>query len=296
MNLIGAKVYYDGSHWIAIPHTERPYKKRRRKPTTDTEESQAVEQFEKAFKQTPKGRKAKKKEKLLKEFKPLFKDEQQATEFVEKQFERLSRNRIERYKRLKRKAYLQRWSFFCTFTYDSAKQAEDTFRKQLMTCLYHLANRNGWRYIGAWERGDKTERLHFHALVYVPPNAMVGKLEGHNDYDFKTHTRKVTNQNTFFNERFGRSDFNAISHQSEVEDSVYYMLKYITKNDERVVYSRGLKSYIIADILDEDIVCPYGNDEYEYKFVLSDNFTCISYGEILGKVSPEIIEKMPKSN
>jgi len=48
--------------------------------------------------------------------------------------------------------------------------------------------------------------------------------------------------------------------------------------------------------LDEDIVCPYGNDEYEYKYVLADNFTCISYGEILGKVSPEIIEKMPKSN
>ena len=35
---------------------------------------------------------------------------------------------------------------------------------------------------------------------------------------------------------------------------------------------------------------------YEYKFVLADNFTCISYGEILGTVSPEIIEKMPKSN
>ncbi|MCH5146509.1 MAG: hypothetical protein J1F61_00705 [Clostridiales bacterium] len=74
------------------------------------------------------------------------------------------------------------------------------------------------------------------------------------------------------------------------------MLKYITKNDERVVYSRGLKSYIVADILDEDIVCPYGDEEHEYKFVLSDNFTCISYGEILGKVSPEIIELMPKSN
>ncbi len=68
------------------------------------------------------------------------------------------------------------------------------------------------------------------------------------------------------------------------------------KNDERVVYSKGLKSYIVADILDEDIVCPYGNDEYEYKYVLADDFTCITYGEILGTVSPEIIEKMPKSN
>lgn len=293
MNLIGAKVYYDGSHWIAIPNTERP-KRKRRKRKTDKDET--VEQFEKAFKKTPKGKKSKKKEKLLKEFAPLFKSETEASEFVETQFERLNRNRIERYKRLKRKAYLQQWHYFCTFTYDSAKQTEESFRKTLMTCLYHLANRNGWRYIGAWERGDKTERLHFHALIYIPPNAMVGKLEEHNDYDFKTHKKRITNQNTFFNERFGRSDFNAISHQSEVEDSVYYMLKYITKNDEKVVYSRGLKSYIVADILDEDIVCPYGNDEYEYKFVLSDNFTCISYGEILGKVSPEVLAKMPKCN
>ena len=280
MNLIGAKVYYDGSHWIAIPHTEKPHKRRRKRITTKDE---TVEQFEKAFNKTPKGKKAKKKAKLLKEFAPLFKTESEASEFVETQYERLNRNRIERYKRLKRKAYLQQWHYFCTFTYSDEKQTEESFRKQLMNCLYHLANRKGWRYIGAWERGDKTERLHFHALIYIPPNSMVGELEEHNDYNF-------------FNERFGRSDFNAISHQSEVEDSVYYMLKYITKNDERVVYSKGLKSYIVADILDEDIVCPYGNDEYEYKYVLADNFTCISYGEILGKVSSEIIEKMPKSN
>ena len=210
MNLIGAKVYYDGSHWIAIPHTERP-KRKRRKRTTDKDET--VEQFEKAFKKTGKGKKAKKKEKLLKEFAPLFESETEATEFVEKQFERLNRNRIERYKRLKRKAYLQQWHYFCTFTYDSAKQTEESFRKQLMNCLYHLATRKGWRYIGAWERGDKTERLHFHALIYIPSNAMVGELEEHKDYNFKTHNTQVTNQNTFFNERFGRSDFNAISHQ-----------------------------------------------------------------------------------
>ena len=54
MNLIGAKVYYDGSHWIAIPHTERPIKRKRRKPKTDKDET--VEQFETAFNKTPKER------------------------------------------------------------------------------------------------------------------------------------------------------------------------------------------------------------------------------------------------
>ena len=33
MNLLEAKIYYDGSNWIAIPHTERPYRQRRRRIT-----------------------------------------------------------------------------------------------------------------------------------------------------------------------------------------------------------------------------------------------------------------------
>ena len=294
MNLIGAKVYFDGSCWIAIPHTQRPYKRRRKKPQAEKDET--VEQFEQAFKKKTKGKKAKKKEQLLKEFAPHFENESEAKEFVETQFERLDRNRIERYKRMKRKAYLQQWSYFCTFTYDDKKQTEETFRKKLMTCLYHLADRNGWRYIGAWERGDKTERIHFHALIYIPPNGMVGEFEERNDYSFKSHKRKITNENTFFAERFGRNDFNKISHQAEVEDSVYYLLKYITKYDEKVVYSRGLKCYIVSDILEDDILCPYGDEEHEYKYILFDNFTCITEGVILGKVSPEVIEQMPKSN
>ncbi|MCI8368436.1 MAG: hypothetical protein HFJ81_02240 [Clostridia bacterium] len=295
MNLINAKVYYDGSHWIAIPHTERRFRRRRRAVEKDNN-SEKVIQFEKSFKSTAKGKKTTKKEKLLKEFKPLFKTESEAAEFVEEQYERLTRNRIERNKRMKRKAYLQTWDYFCTFTYSDEKHTEESFRKALMNCLYHLSSRNGWKYIGAWERGDKTERLHFHALMYVPPDGMVGKLEEHKDYNFKTHNIQIINQNTFFNERFGRSDFNAINHQSEVEDSIRYMLKYITKNNEKVVYSRGLKSYLSADILDEDIVCPYGDEDNEYKFVLADNFTCISDGEILGKVCPEVLERMPKCN
>ena len=257
MNLVGAKVYYDGSHWIAIPHTERPYKKRKTVLTKDEDEK--VEQFENAFKRMGKGKKATKKEKLLKEFAPLFKSENEATEFVEKQYERLNRNRIERYKRLKRKAYLQHWHYFCTFTYADDKQTEESFRKQLMDCGGTIWQpEKGRRYIGDMGTSGVLYRTPALSrfLIYIPPNAMVGQFEEHNDYNFKTHNRQVTNQNTFFNERFGRSDFNAIAHQSEVEDSVYYMLKYITKNDERVVYPRGLKSYIVADILDEDILCP----------------------------------------
>ena len=76
-----------------------------------------------------------------------------------------------------------------------------------------------------------------------------------------------------------------------------YMLKYLSKSDEKVVYSRGLKTYLVADILDEDILCPYHlEDEYGNKYILSPKFTCITNGEILGTVSPEVIAQMPKCN
>ena len=81
-NLIGAKVYFDGSQWIAIPHTERPYRKRRRardKPN----ENETVLEFEQAFKQA-KGKRRKRKESLIKEFTPLFENTEQASEFVER--------------------------------------------------------------------------------------------------------------------------------------------------------------------------------------------------------------------
>ena len=48
-NLIGAKVYLDGSQWIAIPHTERPYRKRGRARERPNE-NEAVAEFEQAFK------------------------------------------------------------------------------------------------------------------------------------------------------------------------------------------------------------------------------------------------------
>lgn len=64
----------------------------------------------------------------------------------------------------------------------------------------------------------------------------------------------------------------------------------------KIVYSRGLKTYVVSDVLDEDILCKTGDEEHGFKYILADNFTCISDGEIMGTVSPEVIEKMPKAN
>ena len=56
--------------------------------------------------------------------------------------------------------------------------------------------------------------------MYIPQGAMVGELEAHNDYSTKRHKREKSIQNSFFNERFGRSDFDAIVCSRSVSDSV----------------------------------------------------------------------------
>ena len=230
MNLFAAKIYNDGSHWIAIPHTERPCRRRRQRKKP--EKSEELQQFEQRFEKV-KGKRKNRKAKLLQEFTPMFKDEDEATQFVEQHFERLSRNRWERYKRMIRRGYTNRWNFFCTYTFDSRKHTEDTFRSSLMNTLYHLSSRRDWKYMGAWERGELGERLHFHALTYIPEGQMPGELEEREDYSTKRHRREKSIQNSFFNERFGRSDFSAVNNAYEVADSIKYMLKYISKNDEK---------------------------------------------------------------
>ena len=292
MNLLGAKVYFDGFCWIAIPHTERNSGNRKKKSKAT---SVRVSEFEKAFKKLTGGR-AKRKAKLLTEFTPMFKDIDEAAQFVEEHFDRLSRNRWERYKRMIRRAHLYQWNYFCTFTYDDKKHTEEQFKKKIMNTLYHFAYRKGWRYIAAWERGELGERLHLHALVYIPEGGMPGELEEHNDFSTKKNRMEKTIQNSFFNKKFGRSHFSEVHNSYEVADSIKYMLKYITKSDEKVIYSRGIKTYIVSDIQDEDIICPMGDEEHGFKYILAPDFTCIVRGEIVGKVCPEVLEKMPKSN
>ena len=41
-------------------------------------------------------------------------------------------------------------------------------------------------------------------------------------------------------------------------------------------------------------ICPYGIDDR--KAVLADDFLCMVDGEVMGTVSKEVIEKMPKAN
>ncbi len=119
------------------------------------------------------------------------------------------------------------------------------------------------------------------------------------DWDSRANKRRTTIQNAYFTERFGRNDFSIIDDPFQTQYAVKYIVKYLEKSGERIVYSKGLYQYFISDIMDEDILCPYyGEDEKHYvdKYILFDKFMCWDEGLYMGDVCPETIAKMRKSN
>ena len=338
------KVYFDGSHFIAIPHTVRPTK-RRSKPIEEEitiiqeseikegslqesaqepsislenlvddkciEETKSIkirqekttqivrtltkkELFEELYTKYIDLKRNERKNKIIYEMLPYFKDKESCEVFVFNNFERKQRNLICRRVRMCRKANLANFNYFCTFTYDNNLHTENTFKNKLRTCLRNLCFRKKWKYMGVWERAPETNRLHFHGLFNIPDNNMSGELIECEDYNFSSHKRIKTYQNTYFNSKFGRSDFKEINTKSDLMNEVRYICKYIEKTGEKIVYSKGLPQYFISDIMDEDVVCTIGQEDR--KLLLFDDFKCWDEGCLIGEVSPEVIEQMRKSN
>ena len=113
------------------------------------------------------------------------------------------------------------------------------------------------------------------------------------DYNFRTRRRQVTHQNTYFNERFGRSDFEPLDVRS-LGSAIAYIVKYLEKTGEKIVYSKGLPQYFISDVMDEDVVCPFGLEDK--KLLLCDDFPRRDEGVLVGAVSKDVISQMPKAN
>lgn len=339
------KVYFDGSHYIAIPHTERP-KRYRPKPVEEEitlaeskEEGSETDKAEEPFiscsndenvsdgqvipDDNPKAetsvrpvktkRKLTRKElfnelyakyidlpkaerhfRIMDEMERYFDSIEQLKWYVDLGFERKHRNVVSRRVRMTRKANLAGFNYFCTFTYSDKLHTEESFKKKLKNKLSLLAYRQGWKYMGVWERSPEMQRLHFHGLFNIPDGKMIGTLFEKTDYSFKTHRMQTTVQNTYFNENFGRSDFETIFGIGQIGDALSYLMKYIEKTDERIVYSKGLYQYFISDIMDEDIVSTIGQEDK--KLLLFDDFNCWDEGVLMGKVSKEVIAQMRKCN
>ena len=297
MSYRAAKISFDGSHYIATPKENFPqgHKRRRSAIPPTPKEVEQKEQFEAAYKESQKLPRKERKAYMRKAMEETIPDKEQRKEYVERNNERKKTNKIRRKVRLSKKVNLQReWNFFCTFTFSDALHTEESFRKSLRNTFKHLVARKGWKHVGVWERGGETGRLHFHGIFYIPPGGMVGEIVETKDYSTKDHRMQTAHQNTYFLERYGRNDFQALGSPMEVQHSLGYLMKYIEKSGERLVYGGDLPTYFVSDIMDEDIVCPFGIDDR--KAILADDFTCISDGEIMGTVSKEVIEKMPKVN
>ena len=340
------KIYFDGSHYIGIPHTTRPSRRcpkppeeeivvteKEAEPPIETEENVRAEEsapsnddapialekntelsesepqpeqqpkvrtmtkkelFEELYQESNGETRAARKKFIIDKMKPYFKDEDSAISYVNSQFERKIRNLICRRVRLTRKVNLQEFNYFVTFTYDGEKHTEESFKKKLQGCFKMMCHRKGWKYVGVWERSPEKHRLHFHGLFYIPEGSMPGKLIEVMDYSPIKKRVQKTVQNTYFNERFGRSDFKAVEDRSMLGEAVAYLTKYMEKTGEKMVYSKGLPQFFISDIMDDDIVCPIGLEDK--KLLLFDDFSCWDEGCYMGKVSKAVIEQMRKCN
>lgn len=304
MNLQKAKIYHDGSHFIAIPKGAFPSGKgckrravkttEQQPPTNESPPETPKERFETAYKESLSLPKKERKKHIKESLAADFANKDDLNAFVAKHTERMKTNAIKRKVRLMRKLGLQHWDYFVTFTYSDELLDEETFRKKLTNTLKHLVARKCWKYVGVWERGSDTDRLHFHGIFQIPEGCMIGDLTEVKDYDTRKHRMQTTLQNTHFLKHFGRNDFSCICVPNDLSKAVKYITKYMEKSGERLVYGGNLPTYFQSDILEDDVVCSIGIDDR--KALLFDSFTCINDGEIIGEVSKEVIDQMPKCN
>ena len=343
------KIYSDGGHYIAIPHTTRPYRPRKKpkeeviavtEKVDDETQPPAAEQsapsiedapmplereyevndnaadcaeiadtlpekpptsrlmtkkelFEELYAKYQSLPRYKRKAAILKRMRHYFSDAEAARLYVETNTWRKTRNLIARRVRMVRKINLQAFNYFVTFTYNSELHTEESFRKKLKSCLSHFCTRKSWKYVGVWERSPEKKRLHFHGIFHIPDGTMPGMMLEVTDYNFKAHRRVVTHQNSYFNEEFGRSDFEPLDARS-LGGAIAYIVKYLEKTGEKIVYSKGLPQFFVSDVMDEDVVCPFGLEDK--KLLLYDDFLCWDEGVLVGAVSKAVINQMPKAN
>ena len=189
--------------------------------------------------------------------------------WIADQIIRFEHNKYLREKRFRNKAFLNEWNFFVTFTYDEKKMDADTFRTSLRKCLSNLHSRRGWKYMGVFELGEEGDRLHFHALVYIPEGQMPGVLHTVRRYSTKRRQWEETLENTFFADRFGINEFDPIRNRKGIKGAVDYIIKYLFKSGERAIYSRAIPTELVTMVQDEQIAVKLF--DFVGKFVLFDD-------------------------
>ena len=351
-----AKVYFDGGHYIAIPHTTNPTRPTKHKqeiiivseqngklnlektpsvliPDDDSDfeplepeqvtleevikeaiksENKPVQEpvneikfkrattrkqiFEELYNKYLSDNRKTRIKAIYEDMLPLFKTADACKNYVESNADRKRKNLIRRRMRFVRKALNQEFNYFVTLTYDDKKHTEDSFKKAVKKQLQNFVTRKYWRYMGVWERGKKTNRLHFHGLFYIPKGTLSGDFIVTRDYNFKKHTVRTVQQSSFFLDRFGRNEMEELDGGPLFGHALAYILKYLEKTGERITCSRGLFMYFYSDIQGDEVICKLSKEEHDNKLVLSDKFTCWDEGCKAGTVSPQTIASLRKAN
>lgn len=206
-------------------------------------------------------------EKMLNDEGSYLLDLETIKEMVKKEANRLH----QKIKRYQRKMGFFRPNYFLTFTYADDQTDEESFELKLRRALSNLAYRNDWRYIGVKERGAEDGRVHFHFLAYIPEGKMVGELFLDSHWSKKKKKREYFTNNTFFQERFGICRFDKITEADVLSGGVTnYLIKYLIKDDEKLIYSRHIPTEIEIDVdLKEDVFCTFY--DFGFKVYLSMN-------------------------
>ena len=166
---------------------------------------------------------------------------------------------------------------------------EEEFEKKLLNTLSHFASRKGWKYMGTWERGKDTDRLHFHAIMHIPEGTMSGELVRKREYDVKKKRMVEHIENTFFEKKYGRNTFEYVDGTAlTVNTAIEYIVKYLEKDGGRIICSKGLHTFLETDIDNKDIVCRLREGE-DKKYILFDDFKVYKDGKELGTISPGVL-------
>ena len=263
------KIYNDGSHFIALV----PFSSKKKKPANSV--AKATE-LSKAFDESYSRLQS---DMTVSEQKAFVRDSLAdkygnaaglLDKFIDSKFKAKLQSKKARIKRFERKAFLNRWNYFLTFTYDNKKHTQETFEKSLKKCLSNLSTRRGWSFMLQEEYGSKTGRKHYHAFAYIPDGQMVGAITKKRDYSKRLLRGKYRFENDFFT-KFGRNDFQPINdkNKTEFKKVIRYLTKYMTKTDSKTMYSRGIPSEIYRDVTEDEIVCEMV--DFVLKYIMYDD-------------------------
>ena len=176
---------------------------------------------------------------------------------IEYYFNKAAESFNARKKRFLQKAYcnVSIWNYFATFTYDpEIFDDEDKFVDYLKKYLRRLSSRNGVKYMGAFEKSPKKGRTHFHAIMSLPDD-YISKMDLQEEtyYDKSSGEIKTAIISQTLKSNIGRCDFKYVDVESDEFNRILdYICKYISKQENRIIYSRGLRDEIIGKIDDFD--------------------------------------------